>query len=88
VANSSGWPEPSLPAVLFEAGMIKRRDEELVLVHPQHQARTADATAAPTCPELVRDIAVPAAPKPSLQSAMTIGERGSVWNTARKPSLS
>lgn len=34
-----------LPAVLFEAGVIKHRDEELELLDPQRQARMADALA-------------------------------------------
>lgn len=33
----------SLPAVLFEAGVIKHRDEELELADPERQARMADA---------------------------------------------
>ena len=33
----------TLPAVLFEAGVIKHRDEELELADPQRQARMADA---------------------------------------------
>ncbi|MEY2633147.1 MAG: hypothetical protein RIR00_1801 [Pseudomonadota bacterium] len=33
----------TLPAVLFEAGVIKHRDEELALRDPQRQARMADA---------------------------------------------
>jgi N-acetylmuramoyl-L-alanine amidase len=32
-----------LPAVLFEAGVIKHRDEELALQDPERQARMADA---------------------------------------------
>jgi N-acetylmuramoyl-L-alanine amidase len=35
----------SLPAVLFEAGVIKHRDEELLLRDPVRQARMADAVA-------------------------------------------
>ena len=35
----------SLPAVLFEAGLIKHRDEELALRDPRRQARMADAIA-------------------------------------------
>lgn len=35
----------SLPAVLFEAGVIKHRDEELELLDPERQARMADAVA-------------------------------------------
>ncbi len=35
----------TLPAVLFEAGVIKHRDEELLLADPQRQARMADAVA-------------------------------------------
>lgn len=35
----------SLPAVLFEAGILKHRDEELALRDPQRQARMADAIA-------------------------------------------
>lgn len=35
----------SLPAVLFEAGVIKHRDEELELLDPVLQARMADAVA-------------------------------------------
>jgi len=35
----------SMPAVLFEAGVIKHRDEELALLDPQRQARMADALA-------------------------------------------
>jgi N-acetylmuramoyl-L-alanine amidase len=35
----------TLPAVLFEAGVIKHRDEELELLDPQRQARMADALA-------------------------------------------
>lgn len=34
-----------LPAVLFEAGVIKHRDEELELRDPERQARMADAVA-------------------------------------------
>ncbi|WP_150428508.1 N-acetylmuramoyl-L-alanine amidase [Dechloromonas sp. CZR5] len=34
-----------LPAVLFEAGVIKHRDEELELLDPVRQARMADAVA-------------------------------------------
>lgn len=34
-----------LPAVLFEAGVIKHRDEELELLDPERQARMADAVA-------------------------------------------
>lgn len=34
-----------LPAVLFEAGVIKHREEELELLDPQRQARMADAVA-------------------------------------------
>lgn len=35
----------SLPAVLFEAGVIKHKDEELELLDPARQARMADALA-------------------------------------------
>jgi N-acetylmuramoyl-L-alanine amidase len=35
----------SLPAVLFEAGVIKHKDEELELLDPVRQARMADALA-------------------------------------------
>ncbi len=35
----------SLPAVLFEAGVIKHRDEELELLDPERQVRMADAVA-------------------------------------------
>jgi N-acetylmuramoyl-L-alanine amidase len=35
----------TLPAVLFEAGVIKHRDEELALRDPERQARMADALA-------------------------------------------
>ena len=35
----------TLPAVLFEAGIIKNRDEELELLDPERQARMADAVA-------------------------------------------
>ncbi|MCL2636653.1 MAG: N-acetylmuramoyl-L-alanine amidase [Betaproteobacteria bacterium] len=35
----------SQPAVLFEAGVIKHREEELQLLDPQRQARMADALA-------------------------------------------
>lgn len=35
----------TLPAVLFEAGVIKHRDEELLLGDPARQARMADAVA-------------------------------------------
>lgn len=35
----------TLPAVLFEAGVIKHREEELQLLDPQRQARMADAMA-------------------------------------------
>lgn len=35
----------TLPAVLFEAGVIKHREEELELLDPQRQARMADAVA-------------------------------------------
>jgi N-acetylmuramoyl-L-alanine amidase len=35
----------TLPAVLFEAGVIKHRDEELELLDPERQMRMADAVA-------------------------------------------
>lgn len=35
----------TLPAVLFEAGVIKHRDEELLLADPARRARMADAVA-------------------------------------------
>ena len=35
----------TLPAVLFEAGVIKHKDEELELRNPERQARMADAVA-------------------------------------------
>ncbi len=35
----------TLPAVLFEAGVIKHRDEELELLDPERQARMVDAVA-------------------------------------------
>ncbi len=35
----------NLPAVLFEAGIIKNRDEELALLNPERQALMADAVA-------------------------------------------
>lgn len=35
----------TLPAILFEAGVIKHRDEELALRDPRRQARMADALA-------------------------------------------
>lgn len=35
-----------LPAILFEAGVIKHREEELELLDPQRQARMAEALAA------------------------------------------
>ncbi len=35
----------TLPAVLFEAGVIKHRDEEMALRDPERQARMADALA-------------------------------------------
>jgi N-acetylmuramoyl-L-alanine amidase len=35
----------TLPAVLFEAGVIKHRDEELALLDPERQARMADGIA-------------------------------------------
>lgn len=35
----------TMPALLFEAGVIKHRDEELALLDPQRQARMADALA-------------------------------------------
>ena len=35
----------TLPAVLFEAGVIKHREEELALSNPERQARMADALA-------------------------------------------
>jgi len=35
----------TLPAVLFEAGVIKHREEELELLDPERQARMADALA-------------------------------------------
>jgi N-acetylmuramoyl-L-alanine amidase len=35
----------TLPAVLFEAGVIKHREEELELLDPQRQTRMADAVA-------------------------------------------
>jgi N-acetylmuramoyl-L-alanine amidase len=35
----------TLPAVLFEAGVIKHREEELELLNPERQARMADALA-------------------------------------------
>ena len=39
------WYRTTLPAVLFEAGVIKHRAEELVLRDPALQARMADAIA-------------------------------------------
>ena len=35
----------TLPAILFEAGVIKHRDEEIELLDPERQARMADAVA-------------------------------------------
>ena len=35
----------TLPAVLFEAGVIKHREEELELLDPERQALMADAVA-------------------------------------------
>jgi N-acetylmuramoyl-L-alanine amidase len=41
----------TMPALLFEAGVVKNRDEELLLVDPVRQARMADgiATAIAAC---------------------------------------
>ncbi len=37
--------QATFPAVLFEAGVIKHREEELMLLDPERQARMADALA-------------------------------------------
>lgn len=51
----------TLPAVLFEAGVIKHREEELELRDPERQARMADAVATGIAACLsVREISVPA----------------------------
>jgi len=51
----------TLPAVLFEAGVIKHREEELELGDPERQARMADAVATGIAACLsVREISVPA----------------------------
>lgn len=51
----------TLPAVLFEAGVIKHREEELDLLDPQRQARMADAVATGLAGCLsVREKSVPA----------------------------
>ena len=51
----------TLPAVLFEAGVIKHREEELELRDPARQARMADAVATGIAACLsVREISVPA----------------------------
>jgi N-acetylmuramoyl-L-alanine amidase len=44
------------PAVLFEAGVIRNRDEELLLADPAYQARMADAlaTAVAACVQVLR----------------------------------
>jgi N-acetylmuramoyl-L-alanine amidase len=48
----------TLPAVLFEAGVIKHKDEELELRNPERQARMADAVATGIAACLfVRDVA-------------------------------
>lgn len=50
----------TLPAVLFEAGVIKHRDEELELRDPERQARMADAVATGIAACLyVKEISVP-----------------------------
>jgi N-acetylmuramoyl-L-alanine amidase len=50
----------TLPAVLFEAGVIKHRDEELELLDPERQARMADAVATGIAACLyVKEISVP-----------------------------
>lgn len=69
----------TLPAVLFEAGVIKHRDEELELEDPARQARMADAVATGIAACLY--VSVPTAEKPheaempaSLRSTGNIGE--------------
>ena len=37
--------QATFPAVLFEAGVIKHRDEELALLDPERQSRMAEALA-------------------------------------------
>ncbi len=55
-----------LPAVLFEAGVIKHRDEELELLDTERQARMADAVATGIAACLfVREAVAPAEPAPS-----------------------
>ena len=55
----------TLPAVLFEAGVIKHREEELELRDPERQARMADAVATGMAACLsVREISVPASDPP------------------------
>ncbi|WP_153132326.1 N-acetylmuramoyl-L-alanine amidase family protein [Dechloromonas hortensis] len=55
----------TLPAVLFEAGVIKHREEELELRDPERQARMADAVATGIAACLsVREISVPASDPP------------------------
>ena len=50
----------TLPAVLFEAGVIKHREEELELLDPERQARMADALATGIAACLyVREISAP-----------------------------
>lgn len=50
----------TLPAVLFEAGVIKHREEELELLDPERQARMADALATGIAACLyVKEISVP-----------------------------
>ena len=55
----------TLPAVLFEAGVIKHRDEELELLDPERQALMADvvATGIAACLS-VKEISVPASDPP------------------------
>ena len=58
-----------LPAVLFEAGVIKHRDEELELRDPERQARMADAVATGIAGCLyVRGVDAPTMPAPAVSA--------------------
>ena len=62
----------TLPAVLFEAGVIKHRDEELELVDPQRQARMADAVAT----GIAACLSVPPPEVPSEEAGRSTGNNG------------
>ncbi len=58
----------TLPAVLFEAGVIKHREEELELLDPERQARMADALATGIAGCLsVREKSAPASVPPQIE---------------------